>query len=56
MLVFIKNPFYKVSFETTDEWNFVRAMMARAGVTEIWTAGRLCDAEVSSYGWNYFYS
>jgi len=35
-----------VSFETPEEWNFVRAMMARAGQTEIWTAGRLCDAEV----------
>jgi len=35
------------SFETADEWNFVRSMMSSAGIREIWTAGRLCDAEVN---------
>ena len=39
----------QISFETAGEWNFVRDFMARAGKTEIWSAGRLCDAEVS---WN----
>ena len=42
----------QISFETAGEWNFVRYIMARAGKTEIWTAGRLCDAEVS---WNMRY-
>jgi len=36
-----------VSFENVGEWNFIKDSMARAGVREIWTAGRLCDAEVS---------
>ena len=42
----------QISFETAGEWNFVRDFMARAGKTEIWTAGRLCDEEVS---WNMRY-
>ena len=36
-----------MSFETEGEWNFVKDFMARGGQREIWTAGRLCDAEVS---------
>jgi len=36
-----------VSFEDAGEWNFVKDSMARAGIREIWTAGRLCDAEVN---------
>ena len=38
-----------VSFENAAEWNFVKDFMARGGKSEIWTAGRLCDAEVSSH-------
>merc|ERR1711890_115634 len=36
-----------VSFETEEEWNLVKNFMDGAGIKEIWTSGRLCDAEVS---------
>merc|ERR1712066_1132104 len=36
-----------VSFESEDEWNLVKNFMDGAGIKEIWTSGRLCDAEVS---------
>jgi len=35
-----------VSFENQQEQNFVGQNMARAGVREVWTSGRLCDKEV----------
>ena len=35
-----------VSFESEDEWNLVKSFMDGAGIKEIWTSGRLCDAEV----------
>ena len=34
-----------VSFENQQEQNFVGQNMARAGVREVWTSGRLCDKE-----------
>ena len=37
----------QVSFEKPNEWNFVKALMGGAGIGQIWTAGRLCDAEVN---------
>jgi hypothetical protein len=37
----------QVSFETEAEWQLVKGFMSGAGVREIWTAGRLCDSEVS---------
>jgi hypothetical protein len=36
-----------VSFEKPNEWNFIKTLMNQAGIKEIWTAGRLCDAEVN---------
>jgi len=36
-----------VSFENKAEWDLVQNFMSGAGIKEIWTAGRLCDAEVS---------
>merc|ERR1711962_190953 len=36
-----------VSFENEKEWNLVKDFMTGAGVREIWTAGRLCDSEVT---------
>lgn len=36
-----------VSFENQAEWDLVRNFMSGAGVKEIWTAGRLCDSEVT---------
>jgi len=36
-----------VSFETEAEWDWVMSFMRGAGITELWTAGRLCDAEVN---------
>jgi len=36
-----------VSFENDGEWSLLKGFMEKAGVKEIWTAGRLCDAEVS---------
>ena len=35
-----------VSFESEEEWNLVKSFMDGAGINEIWTSGRLCDAEV----------
>ena len=35
-----------VSFETVEEHNFVRDLMATSNVRDVHTAGRLCDAEV----------
>merc|ERR1712012_389659 len=35
-----------VSIENRAEQNFVGQNMARAGVREVWTSGRLCDKEV----------
>jgi len=35
-----------VSIESQQEQNFVGQNMARAGVREVWTSGRLCDKEV----------
>ena len=35
-----------VSFESEEEWNLVKSFMGGAGIKEIWTSGRLCDAEV----------
>ena len=35
-----------VSFESEDEWDLVKNFMNGAGIKEIWTSGRLCDAEV----------
>ena len=35
-----------VSIENQAEQNFVGQNMARAGVREVWTSGRLCDKEV----------
>ena len=35
-----------VSFESEEEWNLVKSFMDGAGIKEIWTSGRLCDAEV----------
>jgi len=36
-----------VSFENEGEWSLFKGFMEKAGVKEIWTAGRLCDAEVT---------
>jgi len=36
-----------VSFENEQEWNLVKNFMQGARVSQIWTAGRLCDAEVT---------
>jgi len=36
-----------VSFENEAEWKLVQNFMNGAGVKEIWTAGRLCDSEVT---------
>jgi len=36
-----------VSFESEEEWSLVKSFMDGAGINEIWTSGRLCDAEVS---------
>ena len=35
-----------VSFESEEEWKLVKSFMDGAGIKEIWTSGRLCDAEV----------
>ena len=35
-----------VSFESEEEWDLVKNFMNGAGIKEIWTSGRLCDAEV----------
>lgn len=35
-----------VSVESQAEQNFVGQNMARAGVREVWSSGRLCDKEV----------
>ena len=37
---------HQVSFETPEEWSIVKSFMSGAGIKEIWTSGRLCDAEV----------
>ena len=37
----------QVSFESEDEWNWVTSFMRGAGIDQLWTAGRLCDAEVN---------
>ena len=44
---FIQFDLPQVSFEKPNEWNFVTTLMRGAGIKEIWTAGRLCDAEVN---------
>ena len=49
LIIMLNNIVQKASFETADEWNFVRSMMSSAGIREIWTAGRLCDAEVCTF-------
>ena len=36
-----------ISIESQQEMDFLGKNMARAGVREIWTSGRLCDKEVS---------
>merc|ERR1712223_348567 len=36
-----------VSFESEDEWNWIMSFLRGAGIKELWTAGRLCDAEVN---------
>jgi len=36
-----------ISFETDSEWQLIKGFMEDAKIPEIWTAGRLCDAEVS---------
>jgi len=35
-----------ISIENQQEQNFIGQQMARAGVREVWTSGRLCDKEV----------
>ena len=37
----------QVSFESEAEWNWITSFMRGAGIRELWTAGRLCDAEVN---------
>ena len=37
----------KVSFEKKNEWDFITTLMRGARINELWTAGRLCDAEVN---------
>jgi hypothetical protein len=36
-----------ISIESQQEQDFLGRNMARAGVREIWTSGRLCDKEVT---------
>merc|ERR1711863_46566 len=36
-----------VSFEKPNEWEFITTLMRGAGIQELWTSGRLCDAEVN---------
>ena len=35
-----------ISIENQAEQNFIGQQMARAGVREVWSSGRLCDKEV----------
>ena len=37
----------QVSFEKPNEWEFITTLMRGAGIQELWTSGRLCDAEVN---------
>ena len=35
-----------ITLESAQEQNFIGENMARGGVREVWTSGRLCDKEV----------